>query len=193
MSDKKEFATVYLIINTVTWKIYVGVTTETLCERLGRHMRDAYNKNRSGYNSEFCKAIREFGKGNFIIIEWEPNVPNDYRKYERENFWIRMLNTKNPQLGYNEQGGNEFRGRTPEYSRALRAANPEKNRAAVAKYYKTHHETEIARHRKYRETHIEEMRANSLKHYYANKDEINARRREKYAAEKESARNRSRD
>jgi group I intron endonuclease len=76
---------IYKIINQVNGKFYVGKTMKSLSTRFYNHCYDAINRNSTSY---FHRAIRKYGKENFIIEEIEEcenNLSN------REMFWISEL------------------------------------------------------------------------------------------------------
>ena len=77
---------IYKITNQVNGKFYVGKTMKSLLTRFYNHCYDAINRNSTSY---FHRAIRKYGKENFIIEEielCEDNLGN------REIFWISKLN-----------------------------------------------------------------------------------------------------
>lgn len=90
---------IYIIQCNKTNKAYVGQTTKTLDERFKEHLRAA----RNGHNVHLCRAIRKHGEDVFqiqLIEECSNALLN-----EREEYWIRALNTKVD--GYNETWGGE--------------------------------------------------------------------------------------
>ena len=95
---------IYKIYNTITDDIYIGSTSQKLCERMRQHRND-YNLNRR-FNTSIYKAFREHGIENFFIelIETCPcNGKNELRKTEG-NYII----TLKPSLNIRIEG----RGRT---------------------------------------------------------------------------------
>lgn len=96
--------TVYVIVNKINGKMYVGCTTKKyLCDRFGAHVYDAKN----GSNFTIHKAIRKYGSANFNIrmIE-EYQTREDMLKGEVE--WIRYFNTYGTIYGYNATPGGEY-------------------------------------------------------------------------------------
>jgi group I intron endonuclease len=76
---------IYKITNQVNGKFYVGKTMKSLNVRFYNHCYDAIKRNSNSY---FHRAIRKYGKENFIIEEIEScenNLSN------REMFWISEL------------------------------------------------------------------------------------------------------
>ncbi len=94
--DLKRLGTIYLIINLINGKKYVGQTRRSLEERINEHRRC---KNDIGVDL----AIQKYGWENFKVEIIEV-CPVD-KLNEREIFWIAELNTKVPN-GYNlTEGG----------------------------------------------------------------------------------------
>lgn len=91
---------IYKIVNINNGKMYVGYTRRTIEQRFQEHLESAGKFNRPLYN-----AIKKDGKDRFRIelIEYctKRNVSN------RERYWIKTLNTKNPN-GYNLTKGGEL-------------------------------------------------------------------------------------
>jgi group I intron endonuclease len=77
---------IYKITNKINGKFYIGKTIKSLSKRFYNHCYDANKRNSNSY---FHRAIRKYGKENFIIEEIEVcknNLSN------REMFWISHLN-----------------------------------------------------------------------------------------------------
>lgn len=88
---------IYKITNKVNGKIYVGQTSETLKQRMSRHM--GYQKDKC--DSKFYRAVRKYGVENFEISVLE-EVEDKEKLDIREVYWIDKLNTI-------EDGYNTFR------------------------------------------------------------------------------------
>ena len=86
---------VYIITNTITSKMYVGITTKSLSYRWAQHKYDSKTKELPLY-----RAIRKYGINNFSIkiIEECESIKD---LIEKEYYWIHILQTLNPDLGYN--------------------------------------------------------------------------------------------
>ena len=85
---------IYKITNKLNGKFYVGKTMKSLSTRFYKHCYDAVKRNSRCY---FHKAIRKYGKENFVIEELEV-CKNDLGN--REIFWISSLNPEyNQTLG----------------------------------------------------------------------------------------------
>jgi len=76
---------IYQITNKLNGKFYVGKTIKSLSIRFYKHCYDAVKRNSRCY---FHKAIRKYGKQNFVIEEIEV-CENDLGN--REIFWISTL------------------------------------------------------------------------------------------------------
>lgn len=93
-------AIVYKLINLVNMKTYIGATTQNLSTRMSSHKHSAFTALKE---SELYKAIREFGWENFVYNEIEQC--GVLSMYEREEYWIKELNTMWPN-GYNTESSN---------------------------------------------------------------------------------------
>ena len=115
------FGVVYLIINLVNGKKYVGQTIKTVEKRFKAHARQ---------NTMIGRAIRKHGKENFrfgVIKSCASKSEMDYW----EKFFIKTLKTKSPN-GYNlTDGGEGIVGlkRTSEHKRKIGIANTGKKRS----------------------------------------------------------------
>ncbi|MDX1373312.1 MAG: GIY-YIG nuclease family protein, partial [Nitrososphaeraceae archaeon] len=93
---------IYLIINTINGKFYLGRTNN-----LQRRKKSHFNKlkNNKHYNSYLQKAYNKYGRKAFKFICYERNVPK-----EREQFWLDLYFQYSPELLYNisksSTGGN---------------------------------------------------------------------------------------
>jgi len=92
--------TVYLIQNTVNSKIYVGVTSMTLEQRLKRHIYAA----RAGKQPHLQRAIRKHGENAFEIYPLQ-DAKDKEKAYKLEKYWVELLNTYEGNHGYNMMPG----------------------------------------------------------------------------------------
>jgi group I intron endonuclease len=94
---------IYLITNLVNHKKYIGLTKNSIAERMAKHIQAA--KSEEGFLLH--RAIRKYGKENFTIELVEDNLTLE-DAYEKEKFYIQKHNTyfKN-ELGYNMTLGGE--------------------------------------------------------------------------------------
>lgn len=114
---------IYIYTNKTNGKRYIGQTINET-ERKSRHIYEAM---KGGSNTPFHKAIRKYGIDGFeygILEECDSSILN-----EREQFWIKELNTFG-NLGYNcNIGGGSAKGykHTPE-ARAKNSAHSKGNK-----------------------------------------------------------------
>lgn len=94
---------VYIHINKINNKKYVGITKTSPIKRWG--------KNGSGYtrgkNSAFGRAIEKYGWDNFIHEIFATNLSKE-RACELEIFLIEILRTRDKRYGYNIQPGGQL-------------------------------------------------------------------------------------
>ena len=102
---------VYKITNSITNKIYVGVTIRPINQRWNRHKFNAIHKTdvtNHTWNMPLYRSMRKYGVDKFTIDLLE-EVDNSELN-ERERYWISELNTIAPN-GYNITiGGNVLLG-----------------------------------------------------------------------------------
>ena len=105
---------IYKITNIQNNKIYIGQTIRPVKDRFHRHINDALNNN---LDTHFARAIRKYGKDNFII-ETIDEATNQIELNQKEQYWIQHYNSV--QNGYNETdainkcGGNTYQSKTIE-------------------------------------------------------------------------------
>lgn len=80
---------IYKITNKINNKIYIGQTTKTINLRWQRHCTDALN-NRT--NTKFARAIRKYGKDNFIVEQID-TANNKDELNQKEIYWINYYNS----------------------------------------------------------------------------------------------------
>jgi hypothetical protein len=97
--------TIYLIINTHNWMIYVGMTTQSLFDRKYNH--ECSSNKLTPKSLKVNQAMAEFGHQAFQMILLEEALGQ--WKENRECYYIRRFDTNNPEKGYNRT-----RCRTPE-------------------------------------------------------------------------------
>lgn len=92
--------TIYKITNRVNSKVYIGMTSHTLHERLLGHFRHSKNP-----KFRLHQAIKKHGKENFYIEEVDAAESQEAAN-NLEQYWIDRLNSTNYDIGYNmTQGG----------------------------------------------------------------------------------------
>lgn len=105
---------IYKITNIQNNKVYIGQSIRPVNQRFQRHINDALN---NILDTHFARAIRKYGKENFIIEEIDTaNTQEELN--EKEQYWIKYYNSVID--GYNETdaiskcGGNTYQSKTDE-------------------------------------------------------------------------------
>lgn len=103
---------IYKITNIQNNKVYIGQTIRPIQDKFHRHINDALN---NILDTHFARAIRKYGKDNFIIEQIDQaQTQNELNK--KEQYWIQYYNSV--QNGYNETdaiskcGGNTYQSKT---------------------------------------------------------------------------------
>lgn len=105
---------IYKITNIQNNKVYIGQTIRPIEQRFYRHLNDAIN---NILDTHFARAIRKYGKDNFIIEEIDTAQTQDELN-QKEQYWIKFYNSV--EEGYNETdaiskcGGNTYQSKTEE-------------------------------------------------------------------------------
>ena len=105
---------IYKITNKINNKLYIGQTIRPVEQRFQRHVNDAINNK---LDTHFARAIRKYGKENFII-EIIDIASTQEELTQKEYYWINIYDTANPKIGYNETneqykcGGNTYLSKT---------------------------------------------------------------------------------
>lgn len=105
---------IYKITNIQNNKVYIGQTIRPIQDRFNRHINDAIN---NILDTHFARAIRKYGKDNFIIEEIDVAKNQDELNL-KEQYWIRYYQAV--EKGYNETdaiskcGGNTYKSKTEE-------------------------------------------------------------------------------
>ena len=103
---------IYKITNIQNNKVYIGQTIRPVEQRFHRHINDALN---NILNTHFARAIRKYGKENFVI-ETIDTASSQEELNQKEQYWIRFYNAVDK--GYNEtdaiskSGGNTYQSKT---------------------------------------------------------------------------------
>ena len=103
---------IYKITNVQNNKVYIGQTIRPIQDRCHRHINDALN---NILDTHFARAIRKYGKDNFIIEQIDQAQTQDELN-KKEQYWIQYYNSV--QNGYNETdaiskcGGNTYQSKT---------------------------------------------------------------------------------
>ena len=105
---------IYKITNIQNNKVYIGQTIPPIEQRFKRHLNDALN---NILDTHFARAIRKYGKENFIIEQIDEAQTQDELN-QKEQYCIRYYNSV--EEGYNETdaiskcGGNTYQSKTEE-------------------------------------------------------------------------------
>ena len=109
---------IYKITNKINNKVYIGQTTKTIFSRWKRHCADALS-NRT--NTKFARAIRKYGKDNFIVEEID-TATNKEELNQKEIYWINYYNSI--LTGYNSVDGggdsNTYKYKTEEEMKQIK-------------------------------------------------------------------------
>lgn len=92
---------IYLTKNLVNGKIYIGQSSKDSNK----------SKRYLGSGSRILKAIKKYGRENFIKIILKDNISNVYLLAYYEIFYISLYNSQDQKIGYNIQSG----GKQPDY------------------------------------------------------------------------------
>lgn len=95
---------IYKATSKTTSKVYIGLSTQTLQQRINQHNSHAYNY-QSNYH--FHCAIRKYGADDFEYEIIEDNIDNIEILKEREQYWIKYYDSY--YNGYNSTLGGEGR------------------------------------------------------------------------------------
>lgn len=100
--------TVYLIVNKLNGKTYVGKAEKGSRERWKTHLRDM----KRGRITRLYSSMRKYGPENFSITEVDRT--DDIKDLDRlERLWVFLMESNNPVYGYNMTdggGGGNTRG-----------------------------------------------------------------------------------
>jgi group I intron endonuclease len=99
-STNTGICTIYLLINLINYKIYIGQTWSSSVEaRMGK---DGINYKNSIH---LYNAIKKYGVENFqyiVLVQCREQTDADYL----ENYFIELYNSRDPKIGYNlKEGG----------------------------------------------------------------------------------------
>ena len=99
-------AKIYKITNSKNGKIYVGMTVDTLEQRLKEHIQECrrYERGVVKYKSRLYNAMLADGFQAFTIELLEDNVSRE-QVGVREQHYIKLLNTQDDSVGYNISKG----------------------------------------------------------------------------------------
>lgn len=98
----EKYGVIYLIINNINGKIYVGLTTNTFNGRYTKNKEKLINR---VSNEHLRRSIEKYGIENFTIIEEFDVAYSEEELDALEDLYIKMYNTTNNQYGYNKKYG----------------------------------------------------------------------------------------
>jgi hypothetical protein len=118
---------VYAIQNRVNDKIYVGMHDGTLQQYLALNCGRALGSARQNDKPLLYRAIRKYGRDAFSIYSLVDALDRE-QAGALEKFFIRTLESQNPEIGYNlteggTGGATRFGPHTPEAIEKIRLAN----------------------------------------------------------------------
>lgn len=97
---------IYKITNKIDGMFYIGKTKYTIDARYKGHLNQALrNKELNITSSRLYNAMNKYGIDNFTV-ELVEECPYDILS-ERERYWISILDSRNPSVGYNICKGGE--------------------------------------------------------------------------------------
>lgn len=106
--------TIYKITNVINSKVYIGKCHNSVKARFKRHIKESENYT---LDTHFARAIREYGKENFIY-EIIDKAKSPEELIEKEKYWIAYYKSNNELYGYNcsdgGEGGNTYQNKTEE-------------------------------------------------------------------------------
>lgn len=110
-TDKRTvYGVIYLVINKVNNKIYVGQTVGSFQDRYKGDIA------KNTHNDHLRRSIEKYGIDNFYIVE-EYKVAYSQEELDYlEDWYITIYDTINPSMGYNKRGGGS-NGRLSEESK----------------------------------------------------------------------------
>jgi group I intron endonuclease len=71
--------------------IYIGKTESSVEERWKEHYKASANPNHKDYDLPIHRAIRKYGKENFIIEKIDNGVGEELK--QKEKYWIKYYNS----------------------------------------------------------------------------------------------------
>lgn len=131
MKDGVPHGIIYLLLNVLTAKPYVGLTTTHLSLRVNNHL---YESRKPSVEQYISMAIKKHGIKSFVIVILERPRLQDLS--EREVFWISKFKSMKPN-GYNLTTGGERPVMSEETRRKISEANrkrPKRRLSDEAKY-----------------------------------------------------------
>ena len=96
---------IYIIINMINYKVYIGQTTRTFHERRTEHITDLLNETHR--NTHLQNSINKYKLDNFQFYVLHDNVKNQEELNRLEIMYIKRFKSYDSTCGYNKTyGGN---------------------------------------------------------------------------------------
>lgn len=119
--NDKDIYFVYIHINKINGKVYIGQTSQfPISRRWGAHGRKYLRKDKEGNFSQpsIARAILKYGWENFEHYVLEANLTME-EAAKKERYYIKKYNSRNKENGYNIAYGNESPKRRKETKEKL--------------------------------------------------------------------------
>ena len=114
--NRTVYGVIYLVINKINNKIYVGQTVGSFQDRYKGDIA------KNTHNEHLRRSIEKYGIDNFYIVE-EYKVAYSQEELDYlEDWYITVYDTMNPSMGYNKRGGGS-RGKWSEESKQKMSEN----------------------------------------------------------------------
>lgn len=167
MAGKKNYI-LYLHVNKINDKKYVGIT----CQTPARRWRNGkgYSKNKHFYN-----AIKKYGWDNFYHLIIKEKLSKEEAKC-LEIYLIEKFSSNNPKYGYNLCLGGDLKNKI---------LTPEERREYQIQYKKEHREKNKQYQKEYRKNNSEKLALKRHEYYIKNKDNICEKNKEYRKANKD--------
>ncbi|MFA5355766.1 MAG: NUMOD1 domain-containing DNA-binding protein [Candidatus Paceibacterota bacterium] len=119
------FGVVYKATNKINGKVYIGITTKTLKDRIAQHL----SRSKSGGAFYFQQAIKKYGIESFDFETITECLTKEELE-EKEIFYIFEYQAVNKEYGYNlTYGGEGVKRWTPEMKQKVSRSNKGKKRS----------------------------------------------------------------
>ena len=128
---------IYKATNLINGKVYIGLTTQKFKERQAEHFYESKKTVKTRSYTNFHKAIREFGKENFIweIIFEEQNISIEELN-NKEKYFIKLFQSNDKKIGYNmTEGGDGFGPRYGEDNPFYNQHHTDETRQHISQYH----------------------------------------------------------
>jgi|WetSurMetagenome_2_1015567.scaffolds.fasta_scaffold56463_2 hypothetical protein len=100
---------IYKIVDKTNNKIYVGQTSRNIYVRFSDHISRVNSKRKNDRNCRLYQAMIAHGKDNFTIELLEEFDGTISEADKKEMYWIEILNSTDPEIGYNmDKGGHNI-------------------------------------------------------------------------------------